>query len=744
MSKLLSSRLSISLVVFLLLEALLYKGFLLNLDSKLLFNAGDPVLNLYFLKFGSDYLLGNVTGYSIFNLPVAFPFNSSLAFSDNLFGNQLIFFPYYVLTGKPLLSFNLWFLTAHFLNYIAMYLYIDKSKFIAINNKSVIAIIGAVIVAFSIPSLDLLGGHLQLISLFFIPVSLFFLEKTIIELSYRNFLFLGLSMSFQFYLGIQTGFILLVLLMLLLPVYCYHLLNNKALFFKRIWISVLAFSVPTALLLMPYFEVSKLTGHRAYSEVLNYIPSITNFFSIGIGEKSIFMGGAIFVLLVLSVFLMRTKKSIVLFGVVVLSFFFFLKEPQIFKLFFDYVPGFDSIRTPGRFVLASIICVAIFVSLVLSRIEIRWLKYIFMVFVVSMSTSLYQKNIPSMEYEYFDNQTHPELLQIINRDPVLILPLYEIKNPELYEVIRRMKDVNMEFPILDIYSGFNPTFVAEIESQYQLIGKKEGASNGKRFVERVIKLGFRNILLEKDKVTNDGLMQSIEESGFQEKYEDSKVIFYSCMKCEKASTSLNESLKNSLWKLKVKDFKNTEGRLVFIGYLEGKELSGVVQEKEEIPTTAILGRGSYPCKLQLDSIKDSFSSFECVSEKYYPEFASMDKALNDHGVTYKLIQPYDNKTTLVKLKVTNSGSETWLPGFSGKYGLALSYRVENESNGIKTEYDNRFHLPYKVEAGKSFEISIPIKGLSKGGNIITISMVQELVAWFHDRGSDPLIVDIKI
>lgn len=99
----------IAIVIFIGLTAFLYKDFLLHLDNRLLFNDGDPVLILYFLKWGADYLLGSIdiVSNSIYNLPVAFSYQSSLAFSDNLFGNQMVFLPYYLLTDNHLLAFNL-------------------------------------------------------------------------------------------------------------------------------------------------------------------------------------------------------------------------------------------------------------------------------------------------------------------------------------------------------------------------------------------------------------------------------------------------------------------------------------------------------------------------------------------------------------------------------------------------------------------------------------------------------------
>lgn len=733
-----------AVLIFVILIALLYKNFLFHLDTRLLFNNGDPVLNLYFLKWGSDYILGNINivTESIFNLPIAFPFQNSLAFSDNLFGNQVIFLSYYVFTDNPLLAFNLWILTTYFLNYYLMFYYLKNSRFIDTTSNKLVPIIGASIFTFSIPSFDLLGGHLQLISLYFIPISLLLLEKLMISGKIKYFILFGLAISFQFYLGIQTGFILLVLLMLLVPVYYIYLVNNKKMFFSKIWISALTFIVPTVILLMPYLQVSNLTGHRTYAEVRNFIPSISNFFSTGIGEKAIFVGFPVFLLFISTIYLMQTKKSKILLLVVVLSFLFFLKEPHIFKLFFTYIPGFDSIRTPGRFIFVSIAAITIFISVVLSNIEFKKLKYIFLVFIVGLATSLYQKNVPSMAYKYFENPITPKALEIINHESTLILPLYEVKIPELFDIIKRMKNVDMQFPILDIYSGFNPTFVSEIESQY--VNKDTSISESEEFLERIKKLGFRNILLEKEKIVQNNIVEVLhKEKQFQKVYEDSKLILYSCTNVKKTFLSLNEALKNVPWSFKVKGFKSRKNKTIFVGQLAGQKLSGVVQKKEQIATSVKIDGKVYPCQLQLDKIEDSFSTFECISEKSYSEFLPMDKALKNPKVKYEIEKLYNDKTHSIRLKVTNVGTEKWLAGHNGKYGLALSYMLENKANGIKTGYNNRFYLPYNIKPGESFEITIPIKKLYNGENILTFSMVQELVAWFHDKGNIPLVVKIE-
>jgi hypothetical protein len=122
----------------------------------------------------------------------------------------------------------------------------------------------------------------------------------------------------------------------------------------------------------------------------------------------------------------------------------------------------------------------------------------------------------------------------------------------------------------------------------------------------------------------------------------------------------------------------------------------------------------------------------------------MPKPLKNPKVKYELTKSYDETSRSVTIKVTNNGDEIWIAGFYGEYGLALSYMLENKSKDIKTGYDNRFHLPYNIKPKESFEINIPIRGLADGENIVSISMVQELVFWFHDRGNEVLNIKIKV
>jgi len=691
-----------AILIFFILFFFLLKDYIFYLNEVILFNSGDPVLNLYFLKWGTDYLLGNIQGSSIFNLPLAY----SLAFSDNLFGNQFIFLPYYLLTDKPLLSFNLWIITTYFLNYLFMYLYIKKSKFI--NTNTIGAIIGAVVFTFSLPSFDLLGGHLQLLPLYFIPITLYLLEKSMITLEKKYFLLLWLSISFQFYLGIQTGFILLILLLLLLPVYCIYLVKDRVEFFKNSIFSIVFFLLPTIMLLFPYLQTSQLTGHRTYNEVLAYIPSIINFFSQGIGEKAIFIGWPVFILLLFTIAFVESRKSKFLLFLIILSYLFFLKETHIFQFFFTFIPGFDSIRTPGRFIFVSIVLTSIYISHVLSIFESKKLKIVFFTFLLFSGYYLYNKQVPQMKYIYKSNEFSNDLLEKIDHKPTLILPLYEFKNPDVFSIIRRMKNINMQFPILDIYNGFNPTFVSEIENQY--LTECNNKLRCFNFFKRISKLGFNKILIERKKITNPAVERFLNDNAIVI-FKNEKFILYLLQSKQKIFISLNNSLLKNKWELRMEHYGIKDNKTYFYGYLKGKTYQELYKKKESIDTTVLIKDKHYTCSLQLDKIKNSASSFICISNSVYKELLPMNHALKNPKVKIDLLKGYNTESNSVTLKITNTGSEEWLAGFAGKYGLALSYKLENKEQNLSTGYDNRFHLPYNIDAGESIIMQIPIEHL---------------------------------
>lgn len=110
--------------------------------------------------------------------------------------------------------------------------------------------------------------------------------------------------------------------------------------------------------------------------------------------------------------------------------------------------------------------------------------------------------------------------------------------------------------------------------------------------------------------------------------------------------------------------------------------------------------------------------------------------LNDYSYTIKYSQNTyvtNSNDYLLSLTITNTSINKWNSKYEGKYSLAVSYKIVNKDKKHETAFIDRVYLPKNVEPGESVQVPILVKGLMPGKNVVTVSMVQELVAWFHDR-----------
>lgn len=778
--------------------ALIYKEHLLNLDTNLLFSTGDPALNMYFLEWGSKYILNDIPNYinSIFSLPIAYPYENSLSFSDNLFGNLLIFLPLYIITDDNILSYNIFILVNYFFNFFSMSFFLSNTKLINYKTnyyKYVLSTLGGLVFAFSLPSITLLGGHFQLLPMFFIPISIYFYEKVWLSNLTKDHILFALALSMQFYLGIQLGFFLLILLLALLPYYYFNRKVQIKEILKNMPYSILIVLALVGSLLYPYLETSKLTGFRSFSsDVLPNIPHLNDFFttansyyfnswlSLGTkkhGEKAIFLGfGFFFLLLIFFIKRIKINKKEFLIsfnsishntfyifcGFIFLS-LFLVKESHIFHIFFNSIPGFNSIRTPGRFVLVVDFVFALLIINRLKDFKLIKLNIILTIFIFIFLTEVYSIKIPSHEYKsklfsYSDQQKYKSYI----KGPSIIFPLYNMPvGKYIPSLVLKMINFSFYTPILNIYSGNFPKFNDEISKQYNNIKTREDLNN---FINRIRKLGFYNIVLDKTKSLN--LNKNIEKLLDENEnviniYNDNKISIWPLKK--KLSVyypSLNNSIKGKSGFFHPVSMKIQGSHVEMKGKLQHNELYGVVQKRENILYPFLMSNDGnnfkkINCNLILDDLIDAFDEVECIfnsniiKDSFYFKNIDKNKIYNIKKITpnikplseFKMkikvlsVKTIDNKAN-VKIKLTNISKETWNAGYRGKYGLAISYSIENKKKLINTGFNARIHLPSDMAPNKSLIINIPIHNLKVGHNKINFSMVQELVAWFHDRRSN--------
>lgn len=93
----------------------------------------------------------------------------------------------------------------------------------------------------------------------------------------------------------------------------------------------------------------------------------------------------------------------------------------------------------------------------------------------------------------------------------------------------------------------------------------------------------------------------------------------------------------------------------------------------------------------------------------------------------------------VQVYVKNESQFLWpaavLP--SGRFEIRLSYRwINTATNQPLKGFDNRRQMPHDIAPKDDAEIPMTIKAPEKPGHyLLQFDLVQELVAWFHDRGS---------
>jgi hypothetical protein len=251
---------------------------------------GDARFNNYILEHFFRWVTGATRDY--WNAPFFFPFQQTIAFSDNLLGSA----PFYTLfrwVGLDMASaFQGWYILGYFLNFIAAgyVLWRLKLKCLAIGA-------GAFFFTFGLPMLAQ-ENHAQLLYRFCIPLAFFLLWRFYQVPRLQTLICLGAFIVWQFYLTLYMGIFLLLLLtvlFILLPFFvpeqtffqqfaiwprCLIESWSTAHFTKRVLAVVVAavLGFGFMVLILPYYRTSRIYGFsRSLFEVYAMLPRIQSY-----------------------------------------------------------------------------------------------------------------------------------------------------------------------------------------------------------------------------------------------------------------------------------------------------------------------------------------------------------------------------------------------------------------------------------------------------------------------------------
>ncbi len=497
---------------------------LLNLKN---FNDGSE--DYLFFDWLTQYNCRSILNGDIFNQTKyyatnqLYPFLNNLVYIDPiLLPSTVLFCPLYIITGDNIFSLNTMLFIATMLNYISFY-YVSRKL---LKHKSS-SILGAVIYAFSPVSLARLGGHVEHVQRFMIPLIIYFgylyIEKPSI-LSLVKFivvLYLGFLTNLQLSI-FSLVFLCIAYIYLLIRKYKEKKLTTwmqKLLLYFPILIILL---IPLCLLYFPYFTEDSFANFNISLEELKvnsaqivdfitpqkkYLFGLIGLFPVWIGEsiqkvwlaqnieRVVFMGFFPLILFFVSAVTIYKDFSInrgfsmfALIGSIIsvlnslgpnVIVFGLNLSPYMFL--YKYAPYIDHIRSPARFMLVGIFFIAIVISFYFDEL-LRKKKYrSYVIIVISLvllemyqGINIIKSNIDFVNY----NLEHKKVV------------FYPIAGSDVTSKYLS-NSIKGNFTMINGYHG---TSISEINNFFKKLNSEEVYSN--RWYRQFAELGIDLIIID--------------------------------------------------------------------------------------------------------------------------------------------------------------------------------------------------------------------------------------------------------
>ena len=460
---------------------------------------GDARFNSYVLEHFFRWLTGLDRDY--WNAAIFFPYQKSIAFSDNLLGSAPLYALFRFAGLERISAFQGWYVLSFCCNYLAAAYVLSRLKLAPLAVG-----VGAFYFTFGLPLLAQ-ENHAQLLYRFGIPLACFFLWRFYEKPRLGTLVAVAFWLTWQFFLTIYVGIFLLILLAVmavLLPVFVPEprLVDRLTLWPRRLregWLqssrlerllsglAILALGAGLAALLFPYRQASILYSfRRTWAEVSSLLPNPQSYLladrsliwqadrTISGGhsnrvEQQLFLGaGAIGLILIGLVGRFRYKYSrlawlslgaAVALVIVTLDIHGFSFYHVLWKL-----PGMDSLRAIPRIILVILWPLALFCAWTVSAVlntppRTGWLKAgMFLLIGLLVAESFF------FDYQTFTRAENQARLEAIRQQIPATLP----QNPVLFvakkptdlgvptEIDAMLVAQDLGWPTLNGYSGNFP------------------------------------------------------------------------------------------------------------------------------------------------------------------------------------------------------------------------------------------------------------------------------------------------
>ena len=381
---------------------------------------GDSRFNLIILEYVYQSIFVNQT--DVFDMPFFYPFQSVGGFSDLHVGSVVGYALPRLFGFGIFVSMQIWVAIGCLLNFLSSYFVMRKLQL-----KPIYAVTGSLIFAFGLPVLAQ-QGHLQLLWRCATPFAIYFGVKFVDTFQIRMFVYFIGAIALSFLFGVYTGVgtLLVSLFTILFRLYFrirkspnpYSILKIPPESDLQKWRTVLGY-ITTLLVTLTafyfyfnYWAISRIYEiERSLSETIFFSPKpvswISSYMSLlwepisrnlpqkdGYWENQLFVGLGTTATLFIGCFLVvnyfKETRFIhpFIFAIVSSILLVTLAGKVSIFLALSFVPGFNSVRAPGRISLLLLFPIALVVAWVLqSLIEKKHAIVVFLLF-LSISADL--------------------------------------------------------------------------------------------------------------------------------------------------------------------------------------------------------------------------------------------------------------------------------------------------------------------------------------------------------------------
>jgi hypothetical protein len=432
---------------------------------------GDPVFVTWVMSWVNGTLAsGNVAGF--WNANIFFPERTTLAFSEHFVAQALMVAPVQLLTGNPILSYNIAFLATFVLTGLGMYLLTQS-----LTGSDAAGYFAAFIAAFNQYRLVYEVAHLHTLSIHWFPFALYALHRYF-ETDRRRYLaaataaIVALSLSSIYYMAYCAPFIMLFA--------AFDAFRTGRVRTIRVWMELWAAAalvlVLTAPFLLPYIEVQQRLGvQRSIGEIVGFSATLDHY---RVALPGFAAALALAVLAIPCIALDRSLRGLTVATVTFLGLAFWLSLgpipqsggqplgwPGLYAVFHNYVPGVSGLRVPARFAMLFFVFLALLAGVGVTLIERRWRFAGRIVAVVALAVFLVQ----SQPGPFPLNQPLPSP-GLVTPPPAYLTP--SAKLPAIYEAVDSLRPgaIVAELPFGDSWYDLRYMYFSGIHRRRLLNG----------------------------------------------------------------------------------------------------------------------------------------------------------------------------------------------------------------------------------------------------------------------------------